>query len=74
VALTAIINSPNNLDPGRGEAQRSDLMERYQYVLNQMVKLKYITEDQRASSTPRCPTSRPSIRPSRAGAGPRGTC
>ncbi|HRL80309.1 MAG TPA: transglycosylase domain-containing protein [Propioniciclava sp.] len=48
VALTAIINSPNNLDPGRGEAQRSDLMERYQYVLNQMVKLKYITEDQRA--------------------------
>ncbi|RXW31376.1 transglycosylase domain-containing protein [Propioniciclava flava] len=48
VALTAIINSPNNLDPGRGEAQRRDLLERYQYVLNQMVKLKYITDDQRA--------------------------
>lgn len=48
VALTAIINSPGNLDPGRGAAQRRDLVERYQYVLNQMVKLNYITDAQRS--------------------------
>ncbi len=48
VALTAIINSPGNLDPARGDAQKRDLVERYQYVLNQMVKLNYITDAQRA--------------------------
>lgn len=48
VALTAIINSPGNLDPARGDAHRRDLLERYQYVLNQMVKLNYITDAQRS--------------------------
>lgn len=46
-ALTAIVNSPNNLDPAKGERQAADLLERYQYTLNQMVKTGAITDAQR---------------------------
>ncbi|MFT3876526.1 MAG: transglycosylase domain-containing protein [Propioniciclava sp.] len=44
VSLASVINSPNNLDPARGEKHAADLLERYQYTLNQMVKVGYITE------------------------------
>ena len=44
VALTAMINDPGRLDPRRGEKQAADLLERYQYTLNQMVKVGYMTE------------------------------
>lgn len=47
IALTAIINSPNNLDPARGERQTADLLERYQYTINQMVAEGKMTEAQR---------------------------
>ncbi|WP_300083775.1 transglycosylase domain-containing protein [Propioniciclava sp.] len=58
-ALTAIINSPNNLDPAKGEQQAADLLERYQYTLNQMVKTGTITDAQRLEiydSLPEFPT------------------
>lgn len=48
IALSAIINAPNHLDPARGEAQRKDLLERYQYTINQMVKVGYMTEARKA--------------------------
>ncbi|WP_269778953.1 transglycosylase domain-containing protein [Propioniciclava soli] len=47
IALTAIINSPNNLDPHRGEQAASDLLERYQYTINQMVVEGHMTEAER---------------------------
>lgn len=47
ISLASIINSPNNLDPARGEKQAADLLERYQYTINQMVKLGHMTEAQK---------------------------
>lgn len=47
VALAAIINSPGNLDPAKGDKQRADLLERYQYTLNQMVKTGKLSEAER---------------------------
>ncbi len=44
IALTAMINDPGRLDPLRGEKQAQDLLERYQYTINQMVKVGYLTE------------------------------
>ena len=44
IALSAIVNAPNHLDPARGDKQRADLLERYQYTINQMVKVGYMTE------------------------------
>ncbi|MDR1710832.1 MAG: penicillin-binding protein [Propionibacteriaceae bacterium] len=38
VALICIINNPSLLDPANGEKQEADLLERYQYVLNALVK------------------------------------
>ena len=48
IALTAMINDPGRLDPRRGEKQAADLLERYQYTINQMVKEGYLTEDEKA--------------------------
>ncbi len=48
IALVAIINSPGNLDPARGDKQRADLLERYQYTINQMVRTGKMTEAQKA--------------------------
>ncbi|MDR1833715.1 MAG: transglycosylase domain-containing protein [Propionibacteriaceae bacterium] len=45
--LTSIINDPNRLDPASGEDERQDLLERYQYTLNSMVEMDYITPAQR---------------------------
>jgi membrane peptidoglycan carboxypeptidase len=39
VALTCILNNPSLLDPAKGDANRRDLLERYQYTLNGMVEL-----------------------------------
>ncbi len=47
IALAAVINSPGNLDPARGEKQAADLLERYQYIVNQMVKVGYLTESEK---------------------------
>ncbi|MBK8463637.1 MAG: penicillin-binding protein [Nigerium sp.] len=47
IALAAVINSPGNLDPARGEKQAADLLERYQYIINQMVKVGYLTEGEK---------------------------
>ncbi|MDO5535725.1 MAG: transglycosylase domain-containing protein, partial [Propionibacteriaceae bacterium] len=49
IALTAMINDPGRLDPLRGEKQAADLLERYQYTINQMVKLGYRTEADKAA-------------------------
>lgn len=48
VALSAIVNSPGNLDPAAGDKQAADLLERYQYALNGMVEMGMITAAQRA--------------------------
>ena len=47
VALTAIINSPSNLDPANGDKQAADLLERYQYSLNGLVEMGRITDVER---------------------------
>ena len=47
VALSAVINSPGNLDPANGKKQAADLLERYQYTLNGMVEMGTITPAQR---------------------------
>lgn len=47
VALSAIVNSPGNLDPYSGEKQAADLLERYQYTLNGLVEMGKITEAQK---------------------------
>src|SRR5690606_26425754 len=36
--LAAVVNSPNYLNPDRGEASRAALLQRYHYVLNGMVE------------------------------------
>lgn len=48
IALTAMINDPGRLDPLQGDKQRADLLERYQYTINQLVKTDKITEAQKA--------------------------
>ena len=47
VALTSIVNSPSNLDPGNGEKQAADLLERYQYALKGLVEMDKITDAER---------------------------
>ena len=49
IALTAMINDPGRLDPLRGEKQAAALLERYQYTINQMVKVGYLTEAEKAA-------------------------
>lgn len=49
IALTAMINDPGRLDPLRGDKQRADLLERYQYTINQMVKVGYLTEAEKSA-------------------------
>ena len=48
IALTAMINDPGRLDPLQGDKQRADLLERYQYTINQLVKTDKISEAQKA--------------------------
>ncbi|MFV0405298.1 MAG: transglycosylase domain-containing protein [Propioniciclava sp.] len=48
IALAAIVNSPENLDPAKSDKHRSDLLERYQYTINEMVTLGTLTEAQKA--------------------------
>lgn len=55
VALTAMINDPGRLDPRRGEKQAADLLERYQYTINQMVKVGYLTESEKDAIYHRLP-------------------
>jgi Membrane carboxypeptidase (penicillin-binding protein) len=47
VALAAIVNLPGRLDPATGDNAAADLLERYQYILNNMVKMGTITDSQR---------------------------
>ena len=49
VALVAMINDPGRLDPNTGEKQKADLLERYQYSLNQLVKVGKLTEAEKAT-------------------------
>ena len=44
VALSAIVNSPGNLDPANGDKHAADLLERYQYTLNGLVEMGKITK------------------------------
>lgn len=48
IALTAMVNDPGRLDPLQGDKQRADLLERYQYAINQLVKTGKITEATKA--------------------------
>lgn len=49
VALVAMINDPGRLDPNAGQKQKADLLERYQYSLNQLVKVGKLTEAEKAT-------------------------
>ncbi|MCE1175470.1 MAG: penicillin-binding protein, partial [Propionibacteriales bacterium] len=48
-ALCAIANSPGNLDPGKGDKQAADLLERYQYALNGLQEMGKITPSEKAA-------------------------
>ncbi len=43
VALVGLVNAPNLLDPHKGEKQAADLLERYQYILNEMVANDFLS-------------------------------
>lgn len=47
VALVALVNAPNLLDPQKGEKQAADLLERYQYILNEMVANDFLAKSER---------------------------
>ncbi|MFZ1411097.1 MAG: transglycosylase domain-containing protein, partial [Micropruina sp.] len=56
IALTAIVNSPGNLDPAAGDKQAADLLERYQYTINGLVEMGKFTEAQKAELYAALPT------------------
>ncbi len=71
VALTAIVNSPGNLDPANGDKEAADLLERYQYTLNGMVEMDAITASERTEIYAELPEFPKVARDSRLG-GPKG--
>jgi len=59
IVLAALVNAPGLLDPALGDKQAKDLLERYQFVINQMVKMGTMTEAEKAkiySALPEFPT------------------
>ncbi|PFG18126.1 membrane peptidoglycan carboxypeptidase [Propionicimonas paludicola] len=46
VALAAIVNLPGRLDPATGDNAAADLLERYQYILNNMLTMGKISQSQ----------------------------
>ena len=71
VALTAIVNSPSNLDPANGEKQAADLLERYQYSLNGLVEMGEITDAERLAVYTELPEF-PEVKKDSALGGPKG--
>jgi len=49
IVLAAVVNAPGLLDPALGDKQTSDLLERYQYVINSLVKMGKLTEAEKAT-------------------------
>jgi membrane peptidoglycan carboxypeptidase len=49
VALAAIVNLPGRLDPATGDNAAADLLERYQYILNNMERMGKITSAERTA-------------------------
>ena len=49
IALVSMINDPGRLDPLQGDKQRANLLERYQYTINQLVKTGKMTEAEKAT-------------------------
>nr|NLI50460.1 penicillin-binding protein [Propionibacterium sp.] len=48
LVLAAIVNSPGKMDPALGEKQTQNLLERYQYLINQMIEHGKLTEADKA--------------------------
>lgn len=48
IVLASLVNAPGLLDPAMGDKQAADLLERYQFVINQLVDMGTITEAQKA--------------------------
>lgn len=48
LVLAAIVNSPGKMDPAMGEKQTQNLLERYQYLINQMIEHGKLTEADKA--------------------------
>ncbi|MCA0253028.1 MAG: penicillin-binding protein [Actinobacteria bacterium] len=71
VALTAIVNSPGNLDPAAGDKQAADLLERYQYSLNGLVEMGKITDAERLEIYSELPEF-PKVKKDSAMGGPKG--
>ncbi len=71
VALTAIVNSPSNLDPANGDKQAADLLERYQYSLNGLVEMGKITDAERLEIYNELPKF-PKVKKDSAMGGPKG--
>lgn len=49
IVLASVVNAPALLDPASGEKQAQDLLERYQYVINSLVKMDKLTEADKAT-------------------------
>ena len=54
-ALAAILNNPAGFNPSGGEAKRERLLGRYQYVVDGMLDMGYITQEQHAKARPALP-------------------
>lgn len=48
IVLASLVNAPGLLDPALGDKQAADLLERYQFVINQMVDMGTMTAAQKA--------------------------
>ena len=49
IVLMALVNGPGKMDPALGDKQEKNLLERYQYILNQMVSTGKLTDAARAA-------------------------
>jgi membrane peptidoglycan carboxypeptidase len=59
IVLASLVNAPGLLDPALGDKQAKDLLERYQYVINSLVKMGKMTEADKAkiyTALPEFPT------------------
>ena len=71
VALVSLINAPNLLDPHKGEKQAADLLERYQYTLNEMVANGFLTAPEKDAIYSKLPKF-PNIKKDSRFGGPKG--
>ncbi len=69
--LASVLNSPGNLDPANGKAARTELTERYEYVLDGMVEMGTLDADVAARAQSALPAF-PDVKEQERYGGPKG--